>query len=68
MDIRKSETIKRAMKSLGHVIKSKLLKNKMAPPFKQAFFVVDKNGIDKEEAIIDAAVEIGSITKSGAFL
>jgi recombination protein RecA len=67
MDIRKSETIKKGDEIIGARHKVKIVKNKMAPPFKQAFFVVDKNGIDKEEAIIDAAVDIGSITKSGAF-
>lgn len=68
MDIRKIETIKKGDEVIGSRHRVKIIKNKVAPPFKQAIFVVDKNGIDKEEALVEAAVMTGSLTKSGAFL
>lgn len=68
MDIRKIETIKQGDQVIGSRHRVKVIKNKVAPPFRQAEFIVNGDGIDKEEAIIDAAVAIGSLTKSGAFL
>lgn len=68
IDIRKIETMKKGDKVVGSRHRAKVIKNKVAPPFKQAEFVVNGLGIDKEEAIIDAAVEVGALTKSGAFL
>lgn len=46
----------------------KIVKNKMAPPFKEAEFVINSAGIDRDESIIEAAIGAGIITKSGAFL
>lgn len=68
MDVRKIETMKKGDQVIGSRHRVKIIKNKVAPPFKQAVFVVDKSGIDKEEALVEAAIEVGSLTKSGAFL
>lgn len=68
MDVRKIESIKKGEAVVGSRHRVKVIKNKVAPPFKQAEFVVDGRGIDKEEGIVDAAIENGSLTKSGAFL
>lgn len=56
MDVRKIETLKKGDEVIGARHKVKIVKNKMAPPFRQAQFVVDANGIDKEEAIINVEV------------
>lgn len=68
MDIRKIETMKKGDQVIGSRHRVKVIKNKVAPPFKQAVFVVNSKGIDKEEALVEAAIEVGSLTKSGAFL
>lgn len=68
MDVRKIESIKKGDQVIGSRHRVKIIKNKVAPPFKQAEFVVDSRGIDKEDGIVDAAVEVGALTKSGAFL
>lgn len=67
MDVRKIETMKQGDQVIGGRHRVKVIKNKVAPPFKQAIFVVDQNGIDKEEAIVDAAVDAKALDKSGAF-
>jgi len=68
MDVRKIETLKRNNMVYGSRHRVKIVKNKMAPPFKEAEFVIDANGIDRNENIIEAAITSGIITKSGAFL
>jgi recombination protein RecA len=68
MDVRKTETIKKGEVVVGARHRVKIVKNKVAPPFRQALFVVDGKGIDKEEAIIDAAIEVNALSKNGAFL
>lgn len=68
MDVRKIETLKRNNMVYGSRHRVKIVKNKMAPPFKEAEFVIDANGIDRNESIIEAAIGAGVITKSGAFL
>lgn len=68
MDVRKIESIKKGDAVTGSRHRVKVIKNKVAPPFRQAEFVVDGKGIDKEEGIVDAAIENGSLTKAGAFL
>ncbi len=68
IDVRKIETLKKGDQIVGARHRAKIVKNKVAPPFKQAEFVVNKDGIDKEEALIDAALILGTITKAGAFL
>src|SRR3990167_3316178 len=68
MDVRKIETLKKNNQVYGARIRVKIVKNKVAAPFKDAEVVITAQGIDKEEGLIDAAIASGVLTKSGAFL
>ena len=68
MDVRKIETLKKNNQVYGSRIRVKIVKNKVAAPFKEAEIVITAQGIDKEEGLIDAAIASGVLTKSGAFL
>ena len=69
MDVRKIETLKNKNNEVyGARVRVKVVKNKVAPPFKEAEIVITASGVDKEEGIIDAAIATGVITKSGSFL
>lgn len=68
IDVRKIETIKKGDEVIGTRVKVKIVKNKVAPPFKEAQFVINKDGIDKEEALIDTAILMGILTKAGSFI
>ena len=68
MDVRKIETLKKNNMVYGARIRVKIVKNKVAAPFKEAEVVITAQGIDKEEGLIDAAIASGVLTKSGAFL
>lgn len=68
MEIRKKERIGTPDDVLGHSVKVKVVKNKMAPPFKEATFdIIYPNGIDKISSLIDAAVQFNILQKSGAW-
>jgi recombination protein RecA len=68
MDIRQREKIMRDGNLVGHTRVVKVVKNKMAPPFKEASFdMIYPLGIDKESSILDAAVSQGIVEKSGAW-
>lgn len=67
MDIRKIETLKDGDKVIGSRHRVKIVKNKVAAPFRIAEFDVTQNGISREGGIVDVGVEMGIITKSGAF-
>lgn len=67
LDTRKIETLKRNNQVYGARIRVKVVKNKVAPPFKEAEIVVTGNGIDKLEGLVDAALNAGVITRTGAF-
>jgi recombination protein RecA len=67
MDIRKIETIKDGDKAIGSRHRAKIVKNKVSVPFRIAEFDVFEGGISREGGILDVAVEMGNITKSGAF-
>lgn len=68
MDVRKIETIKKNNQVVGTRIRVKVVKNKMAPPFKDAEFIINSSGIDKDEALVDAAINSGLLAKSGSFI
>lgn len=68
MDVRKTESLKKGEDVIGSKHKVKIVKNKVAPPFKIATFTIYGNGIDKEESLIEAALQLGFLTKNGAFI
>ncbi len=68
LDIRKIENIKQGDNVVGSRHRVKVVKNKMAPPFRTAEFDMDQGGISYEGELIDVGVELGILTKSGAFI
>jgi recombination protein RecA len=68
IDLRRIETIKQGDAAIGSVVRAKVVKNKIAPPFKTAQFdIMFDHGISQEGNLIDLGSELGIIKKSGAF-
>ncbi|BBE22354.1 protein RecA [Arthrobacter sp. MN05-02] len=68
IDVRRIETLKEGVNPVGNRTRAKIVKNKMAPPFKQAEFdILYGHGISREGGLIDVGVENGLVKKSGAW-
>jgi recombination protein RecA len=70
VELRRVESVKKGGDVVGNRVRAKVVKNKVAPPFKQAEFEImfeRPRGISRTGDIIDLGVEHGIITKSGAF-
>lgn len=69
IDVRKIETIKDGDVAIGSRHRARIVKNKLAPPFRVAEFdILNDGGISKSSGLIDVGVELGVLNKKGAFI
>jgi recombination protein RecA len=68
IDLRRGESIKQGTEMLGTRVRARVVKNKVAPPFRSAEFdIMFNHGISKEGNLVDLGVATGVIKKAGAF-
>jgi len=68
VDLRRVETIKQGDTAVGNRVRARIVKNKVAPPFRTAGFdIMFAHGISREADILDLGVELGLVKKTGAF-
>jgi recombination protein RecA len=68
LDIRRIETLKEGVEAIGNRVRVKVVKNKVAPPFKQAEFdIIYGDGISWEGSVLDVGLERKLVQKSGSY-
>src|SRR6266404_5370376 len=67
LDIRKITGIKEGEETIGNRVKVRVVKNKVAPPFKQAEFDLMNDGLSREGGLMDVGVDLGIVEKKGSF-
>jgi len=68
IDLRRADTIKQGNEAIGSHVRARVVKNKVAPPFRSAEFdIMFDHGISREGDLLDLSVELGLVNKAGAF-